>query len=91
MENNENFDSKTQSDRASLRTEAKIFDNKISVINPKYVTSDELAKILGLSVHTIRKWRIQGKIIPKRFGRSVRYVVDEVVKTLTQKGRMNAK
>lgn len=68
-----------------------IFDNRTVALLPRYVCSIELAQILGVSVHAIRKWRSQGKIVPKKFGRSVRYVVDEVVATLTQKGRSNAK
>ncbi len=68
-----------------------IFDKRIVALTPRYVCSEELAQMLGVSVHAIRKWRSQGKIVPKKFGRSVRYVVDEVVATLTQKGRSNAK
>ncbi|RYZ83037.1 MAG: DNA-binding protein [Proteobacteria bacterium] len=67
------------------------FDNQIAVRNPGYVNSQELARILDVSVHTIRKWRSQGRIVPRKFGRSVRYVVDEVVRTITQKGQANAK
>ncbi len=61
----------------------KFFDNSISQL-PMFVNSDELAATLGVSVHTIRKWRSQGRIIPKRFGRAVRYVVADVVATLTK-------
>jgi Helix-turn-helix domain len=57
-------------------------DNKTS-----YVTSDELAVILNVTGHAIRKWRQQGRIKPYQFGRSVRYVVDEVVATLTRRGQ----
>ncbi len=71
--------------------ERMIFDNRTVALHPRYVCSHELAQILGVSVHAIRKWRSQGKIVPKKFGRSVRYVVDEVVATLTQKGRSYAK
>ncbi|RYZ81213.1 MAG: DNA-binding protein [Proteobacteria bacterium] len=62
------------------------FENQIANRHPGFVNSQELAKILNVSVHTIRKWRSQGKIIPKRFGRSVRYVIDDVIKALTRKG-----
>jgi hypothetical protein len=66
---------------------ARLFDNQKA--KPKaalYVDSHELAEILSVSVHTIRKWRAQGRIVPKKFGRSVRYAVDEVVAALTRKG-----
>ncbi|WP_141732448.1 helix-turn-helix domain-containing protein [Oligoflexus tunisiensis] len=64
------------------RRNTVLFENQIDNISSRYVCSDELAKILGVSVHAIRKWRSQGKIVPKKFGRSVRYVVAEVVATL---------
>lgn len=63
-----------------------LFDKRILQDQPRYVCSAELAQILSVSVHTIRKWRSEGRIVPKRFGRSVRYVVDDVVKALTRKG-----
>lgn len=62
-----------------------LFENRINN-NPRYVNDVALAYLLNLSVHTIRKWRCQGLIKPYVFGRSVRYVVDEVVAALTQKG-----
>lgn len=61
--------------------DAVIFDNSILHL-PRFVDSEELAATLGVSVHTIRKWRSQGRIKPKKFGRSVRYVVAEVVAAL---------
>ena len=67
--------------------QSKLFDNSIGMKQPKYVTDVELARQLNLSVNTIRKWRCQGKIVPYEFGRSVRYVADEVVAALTRKGR----
>ncbi len=63
-----------------------IFENQIVSRNLRYVCSVELAQILGVSVHAIRKWRSQGRIVPIRFGRSVRYVVDDVVKAISRKG-----
>lgn len=67
-------------------TIALIFDNS-SRVPPAYVTDIELARMLSISVNTIRKWRSQGKIIPRKFGRSVRYVVAEVVAMLEKKGK----
>jgi excisionase family DNA binding protein len=63
----------------------ELFENQIEE-QPRYVTSEELARQLNVTVHAVRKWRSQGRITPYQFGRSVRYVVDEVVAALTRKG-----
>jgi DNA invertase Pin-like site-specific DNA recombinase len=55
----------------------RLFDNHIQ--ENSYVTAEGLAKALSLSIHTIRKWRKQQKITGHKFGRSVRYCVDEVL------------
>ena len=62
-----------------------IFDNRIL---EKLLTSDELAQTLGVSVHTVRKWRAQEKIPYYKLGRSVRFRASEVlVKLKGQKPR----
>ncbi len=53
-----------------------LFDNRIS---EKFLTADELAEHLRVSVHTIRKWRSQEKIPYYKLGRSVRFRVSEVL------------
>ena len=53
-----------------------IFDNRIS---ENFVTAVELAKTLGVSVHTIRKWRIHERIPYHKFGRSLRFRISEVL------------
>jgi excisionase family DNA binding protein len=73
-----------------LVVKPSLFDNSIGN-KPRYVTSDELAKQLNVTVHAVRKLRQQGRITPHQFGRSVRYVVDEVVAALTRKGRKHEK
>jgi excisionase family DNA binding protein len=50
--------------------------------DPSLLTSDELAEYLGLSVKTIKRWRVQGKG-PRALqlagtGTSVRYRVSDV-------------
>jgi excisionase family DNA binding protein len=71
-----------QQDFSNIQSaDAPIFENSIIHL-PRFVDSEELAATLGVSVHTIRKWRSQGRIKPKKFGRSVRYVVAEVVAAL---------
>lgn len=67
-----------------------LFDNLIEFSN-KFVTDVVLAETLGLSVWTIRKWHKQNQIPSHKFGRSVRYVVKEVLTTLKQKGSKHAK
>ena len=53
-----------------------LFDNRISEC---FVTADELAGVLKVSVHTIRKWRKQERIPYHKFGRSLRFKVSEVL------------
>ena len=53
-----------------------IFDNRIS---EKFLTAGELAEALSVSVHTIRKWRMQGKIPYYKLGRSLRFRISEVL------------
>ncbi len=53
-----------------------LFDNRIS---EKFVTTDELAEYLKVSVHAIRKWRRQKKIPYHKIGRSLRFRVSEVL------------
>jgi len=63
-----------------------LFDNRISHKLPIYLTCAELAGILKVSEHTIRAWRKLRKITPKKFGRSVRWLLNEVLEELS-KGR----
>lgn len=53
-----------------------LFDIRIS---ENFVTADELAKHLSVSVHCIRKWRKQKMIPYHKFGRSLRFRVSEVL------------
>jgi hypothetical protein len=61
--------------------DAGFFDKSITN-EPRYLTSAELAAILKLSVHTIRSWRRLRIITPRKFGRSVRWLLDEVIEEL---------
>ena len=56
-----------------------IFDNRIF---EQLLTSSELAKALGVSVHTIKKWRAQEKIPYYKLGRCLRFRVSEVLAKL---------
>lgn len=69
---------------------AKFFENRIAN-QPRYITSAELAKTLGLSEHTIRTWRKFRIITPKKFGRSVRWLLEEVLQELNKRRKLNEK
>jgi len=68
----------------ALQFEPKLFDNKI---DGKYLSSAELAACLGLSEHTIRAWRKFRIITPVKLGRSVRWLLKEVLEELTKRRR----
>ena len=61
-----------------------LFDNRINML-PKYLTSSELAEVLGVSIHTIRSWRKFRIITPNVFGRSVRWLLENVLEELSRR------
>lgn len=63
-----------------------LFDKRIAA-SPQYLTSTELAHFLKLSEHTIRAWRKLRKITPKKFGRSVRWLLEEVLQELDKRSK----
>lgn len=65
-----------------------LFENRIGA---RYLTSSELAEFLGLSEHTIRAWRKFRIITPIQFGRSVRWLLKDVLEELTKRRRSNEK
>ncbi len=64
----------------------QIFDNRIIKL-PQYLDSEELAQALSVSVHTIRAWRKLRIITPVKFGKSVRWLLADVVEELSKKRR----
>ena len=74
------------SSAAVLPLERALFDNEI---DGRYLSSAELAAFLGLSEHTIRAWRKFRRITPIKFGRSVRWLLKDVLEEL--KKRRNQK
>ncbi len=66
---------------ASLQMKRGLFENQI---DDRYLTTAELATSLGLSIHTVRAWRKFRIIIPLKFGRSVRWLLKEVLEQLTK-------
>lgn len=65
-----------------------LFDNQIE---HRYLTSLELASFLSLSEHTIRAWRKFRIITPIKFGRSVRWLLKDVLEELTKRRKTNEK
>ena len=65
-----------------------LFENRIGA---RYLTSSELAEFLGLSEHTIRAWRKFRIITPIQFGRSVRWLLRDVLEELTKRRCSNEK
>lgn len=61
-----------------------LFEKRIEKL-PKYLTSSELAKVLNVSEHTVRAWRKFRVITPHKFGRSIRWLLEEVLQELSQK------
>lgn len=68
----------------------EFFENCIAS-QPRYITTAELAKLLSLSEHTIRAWRKFRIITPKKFGRSVRWLFEEVLQELNKRRKTNEK
>ena len=66
----------------SATQENKLFENQIE---KRFLTSAELAAALGLSVHTIRAWRKFRIITPIKFGRSVRWLLKNVLEELAKR------
>ena len=75
-------------DRSGKLRDGRLFDNQIE---ERYLTSAELAAYLGLSEHTIRSWRKFRVITPIKFGRSVRWLLKNVLKELTERRISNEK
>jgi excisionase family DNA binding protein len=76
-----------QSEKATAKQlPSMIFDNRISHELPVFLTCSELAEVLKVSEHTIRAWRKLRKIKPQKFGRSIRWLLEEVLEELS-KGR----
>lgn len=68
----------------SVKTDHELFDRRI-LIQPLYLTSVELARSLNVSEHTVRAWRKFRVITPKKFGRSVRWSLEEVLQELSKR------
>lgn len=58
--------------------------NSRGVIPKHYMTREEAAKLLGVSLHTLNKWTKEGKLKGYRIGSRVRYVASELENSLTE-------
>ena len=70
--------------KSSESSDVLLLDNQIKT-NGRYLSSAELAMFLGLSEHTIRAWRKFRVITPKKFGRSVRWLLGDVLEELNKR------
>lgn len=66
----------------ATQLERGLFDNRT---DGRYLSSTELATLLGVSQHTIRAWRKFRKITPIKFGRSVRWLLRDVLEELAKR------
>jgi predicted DNA-binding transcriptional regulator AlpA len=66
------------------RFDDPLFDNRIENCS-RYLTSADLASVLSVSQHTIRAWRKYRIITPKKFGRSVRWLLEDVLEELAKR------
>ena len=83
MENKIDLGKASQVTSMESSPKAKVlFDNRIS---EKFLTSDELAEKLNVSVHTVRKWRKQEKIPYYKFGHCLRFKLSKVFPKLKGK------
>lgn len=53
-----------------------------SVVQDSWLTSKEVAKILGISTWTLRKYRLDGKITYYQFSRKIKFQESDVIQTL---------
>ena len=59
--------------------------NRNTNISTRWLNENEVAKITGLSVHTLRAHRLKRKGIPySKIGRAVRYSIEDVLKFMEQ-------
>jgi excisionase family DNA binding protein len=53
-----------------------------SVVKDSWLSSKEVAKILGISTWTLRKYRVDGKITYYRISRKILFQESDVIQTL---------
>ena len=64
--------------QAALGAEPEVRKTEDPLPIPKLLTREDVMEILGCGETTLGKLRRQGKLIPGKFGRSVRYRVKDV-------------
>ena len=69
-----------------FRPKGRLFDrDSDSRVYPEFLRERQLADLLSVSVFTVRKWRAQGRIPYRKFGRAIRYNYDEVVEAISER------
>lgn len=70
---------------ADFRTELEKFSKNFQPIEqPEYLTRDEVAGILKISMSTISDWNRKGILNPYRLGNTIRYKSNELDQVLIQ-------
>ena len=69
---------------ANIHNEQALFEN---LTKARYLSSSELAAFLGVSIHTIRAWRKFRMITPTKFGRSLRWLLRDVLEELAKRSQ----
>lgn len=59
-----------------------LFDNQIP---NGFINSAQLAQLLGISIHTVRKWTKFRTIPYRKFGRAVRFHLGDVLGALSKR------
>jgi excisionase family DNA binding protein len=80
--------------REEMRKELKEFFGKKSVKSPtqgKYLTRIQTATSLNISLPTLRKWTIEGKLKAYQLGRRVLYKPEEVENALREQIKYSRK
>jgi excisionase family DNA binding protein len=68
---------------ADLKTELQLFCKNFQPIQqPTYLTREEVAEILKISMSTISEWNRKGILNPYRLGNTIRYKSNELDKVL---------
>ena len=55
-----------------------------SVVHPEYLTSDEAAVLLNVSIRTVRTWARKGKLKPYQYAHRVFYKLHELIQVIAQ-------
>lgn len=60
--------------------------NEFLSLSREYLTQVETAALFHVSIATLRKWRINGKLIPVKVGGRVLYRAEDISKFVNNRG-----